>query len=404
MSTPIRAVNRARVLSALIGADTGFRPEIAQNLGLSLMSVTRIVRELKGVGLVREGPLARRSEPGRPARELSINPSAAYVLGFELHAFRQSMGVMDRLGRVVREVAFTLSAPTDGPLSLREIAEQTRAEIRAANIQTLRVMGAVVAMTGVVDREGGIVADAPYLGWSSLDVASTLRDLLDIPIIVDRIASILLAAEARKAPRVRDAFLVNVGFAMSAAFLVNGVIAYGDTLMAGQIGHLPSDDGKRICSCGQRGCLNMTASGWSALADLGWLDDLVQSAAEFQRYRPMLTQLLGLEKRGDAAAGAALRNAGRTLGRTVRSLQIALDPARIYLSGPVGLAPSYVEGVRQGIGSERAMLVAPCRFKDDEAAALMAVEEFVCSPQLDYARLCKANGRRSKAAYTTKLQ
>jgi len=394
IASNLRAVNRSRVLDAIMSADTSLRPELAQKLGLSLMSVTRIVRELMDVGLVQEGSLTPRSEPGRPARELSVNPSAAFVLGFEMHAFRQSMALMDLSGRIVRTTDFALSMATDGPFSLREIAKQAKADIRATGIDPRRIMAAAVAMTGVIDREAGIVINSPYLGWRSLDIVSVLRDLLDIPVIVDRIASILLAAEARTVPELRDAILVNIGFAMSAGILVNGTIAYGHQLLAGQIGHLGSDDQQYLCPCGQRGCLNVAASGWSALADVGLLEDVVLSAEEFQRDRPKLMQLLQLEERGDAVACQALQKAGRTLGRTIKPLQIALDPQRIFLAGPVGRIASYVEGVRDGIGPDHAALIAPCKFKVEDAAALVAFEQFIRSPRLDFGRLSKARRRR----------
>src|ERR1700744_534468 len=98
----LRAVNRARALAAILDADESLRPDLARRLGLSLMSVTRIVRELMSIGVGGEGSRTLRIDPGRPARKLSINPGAAYVLGFEMHAFQQSMALMNLSGEVVR--------------------------------------------------------------------------------------------------------------------------------------------------------------------------------------------------------------------------------------------------------------------------------------------------------------
>jgi predicted NBD/HSP70 family sugar kinase len=52
-----------------------------------------------------------------------------------------------------------------------------------------------VTLTGVANRERGILVDAPYLGWSSLDIAGILQPRLGMPVVVDRITSALLAAE-----------------------------------------------------------------------------------------------------------------------------------------------------------------------------------------------------------------
>lgn len=388
---PLRALNRSRVLNALIDLEYGLRPVLAQRLGLSLMAVTRITRELADVGLVVEGGKNVRSEPGRRPTELAIDPSGAYVLGFEVHAFRQSLVLMDLSRRVTARKLLHLSSPTNGPVSLSEFTDQAKSVIRSAGIDPQRVMGAGVAVTGVVDRDRGSLIDAPYLGWSSLAIASMLQARLDMPVVVDRIANALLSAESNAPPLLRNALLFNIGFAMSAAFLVDGGIAHGSRLMAGQVGHMASDDNSRTCSCGQQGCLNATASGWAALSYLGDVDDHVLSAEEFQRDRPKLADLLRREDHGEPAACQALRQVGQTLGRTIRQLQIALDPTRIFLSGPVGRAASFVEGARQGVGDALAALVIRCDRKVDEAAALMALDEFVRSPRLDFERLRKAS-------------
>src|SRR5258708_39935839 len=92
---PPRAANRNRALGVLMDGEVRFRPELARRLGLSLMAVMRITKELTEVGLIAEGAKKARPEPGRPPTELAINPSGAYVLGFEVHAFQQSMALLD---------------------------------------------------------------------------------------------------------------------------------------------------------------------------------------------------------------------------------------------------------------------------------------------------------------------
>lgn len=395
---PLRAINRSRVLGAVIDAAPGSRADLARRLGLSAMGITRIVRELIDAGLVKETEPSAGSEPGRPPAGLAVDPAGTFVLGFEIHAFQQSIVLMDLNRQIARRSAVHLSDPTNGVRSLSEFADRAISEIQSAAIDPLRVLGAGVAVTGVVDRERGALADAPYLGWTPLEVASALQARLDMPIIVDRIANAFLAAERRTpAGTLSDALLFNIGFGMSAAFLVGGEIARGDALIAGQIGHMQVGDAKRLCSCGQRGCLNAVASGWAALADLGDIDAHVQSADEFQTHRPKLTNLLRQESEGDPTACQALERVGRLLGRTVRQLQLALNPSHIFLSGPVGRAISYVEGVRHGIGEEAAVLVARCERKGDEAAALLAFDEFVRSPRMDFERLHQAGRRQLNA-------
>src|SRR6185437_11388390 len=226
---------------------------------------------------------------------------------------------------------------------LIEMAAAAKAVIRASGVTTARVLGAGVATMGVVDRTHGVLVDPSYLGWSPLDIAKPLQARLDLPVVVDRIANTLLAAEMRKtAGRLRNAVLINVGFVLTAAFLVEGVLARGETLLAGQIGHMRLAGSERRCPCGQRGCLNVVASGWAAMAHQDASADLELSAAALHANRPLLAALLRREAEGDRTAYAALGAAGHNLGRALRSLKIALDPARLFLAGPVGRAVSFV--------------------------------------------------------------
>jgi len=396
---PLRAINRVRVLKALMDNAVRSRPELARQLGLSLTAITRLTNELIEAGLVEEGEKYAAIKPGRPSTELNIDASGAYVLGIELHAFQQSVVLMDLSRRIVRRKILQLSRPDDGPGSISEVAQQAKREIRAAKIDPLRVVGVGVAVTGIVNRERGILIDAPYLGWSSLNIAAQLEKYLEAPVVVDRIANALLTAEAHYgADSVRDAFLFNVGFGMSASFLIEGNIARGANAMAGHSGHVASDDTRRTCACGQKGCLNAVASGWAALAELGEIKDEVASAEEFQRYRGKLAELLDRERNSEPKACGALRQVGQTLGRTMRRFHIALDPARMFLSGPVGRAASFIAGARSGVGDDLAGSIFCCEHQVADAAALMAIDEFVRSARMDFARLHLASRNSPRIA------
>jgi predicted NBD/HSP70 family sugar kinase len=394
----VRRANRGRMLAELGGGGALSRSELARRLDLSLMAVMRIAQELVEVGLVCERAPALRSDlPGRPPAELALNPSGAYVLGFTFHAFEQSLALMDLTGRVLSRVPIHLSDIGQDKPSLKEAADQARSQIRALRIDPARVLGAGVAVTGTVDTARGVLIESPYLGWSGLDIAEALTARLAMPVIVEGTSQSLLAAEARRArATLRNAALFNIGFAIGGGFLVDGRIARGASFQAGQIAHMPVAEPNRICSCGRHGCLNTVGSGWAALADLGLVDGNVVSPASFREKRAELAQLLQREQEGDAEACRALRQAGTMVGRAVRQLHAVLDLARIFLAGPVGHTLSFIEGVREGSGSAAAGLIERCERELHAAAAALAMDEFVLSPQLDFDRLrrTRTRGRR----------
>jgi predicted NBD/HSP70 family sugar kinase len=335
-----------------------------------------------------------RPEPGRRPAELTINPTGAYVLGFELHAYQVSFVLMDLARRVVRRRPIDFTAPTDGAQSLAEMAAAAQCEIRASGINAERLLGAGLTAIGVVDRERGALVDPSYLGWPPIEAAALLREHLGVPVVVDRTANGILAAEAGHSPKGRrNVLLVNVAILLSAALMVEGVLARGGNALAGQIGHVETVDNERICLCGKRGCLNVTASGWAALADLDELGDPTLSVAALRSHGAPLTDLLRREAAGDTTVGAALERVGRNLGRAIRPLRTALDPSHILVSGPVGRTASYLKGVQDGIGEDGADAVQRCERLIDEAAALMAFDAFIRPPTMDFARLSNAGLR-----------
>jgi N-acetylglucosamine repressor len=389
---PLRGQNRSRLLAALSGHQVRSRPDLAQQLGLSLMAVTRITRELIEVGLIEEGEQTIRPDlSGRRPTELKINPAGAFVIGLGVYAYEQSAVLMDLAGRIVRRCALEPRPSRQNSECLADWAQIIKTKLLRKDIDRQRVLGAGLAITGNVDTERGILLDAPYIGWAKMNIARELKDELGLPVTASGAARALLSASRRGAgDQLDNALLFNVGFAIGGSILIDGRVASGAQLQAGQVGHMPTDRIDRSCSCGRKGCLNAVASGWTAMAELGEVDGQSNSAEEFRASRTKLARLLRDEREGDDAACKALRRAGRELGRAAAKLFVALDPARIYLSGPVGLTQSYLDGAREGFAPFDASLVERCESKLDAAAASLALEKFVFSPELDFDQLRKA--------------
>ena len=62
-----------------------------------------------------------------------------------------------------------------------------------------------------------------------------------------------------------DLAYLSLGTGLAAGFVLSGTLRRGAHGAAGEIGHVPVDPAGALCSCGQRGCLELSASG-SALS------------------------------------------------------------------------------------------------------------------------------------------
>src|SRR6202040_1024998 len=79
----LRRENRAVVLRALYFSRPGSRHDLSAATGLSVASVTNVIRELLDEGIVTEAG-SEDSDGGRPRVLLDINPDYRYLIGVDI--------------------------------------------------------------------------------------------------------------------------------------------------------------------------------------------------------------------------------------------------------------------------------------------------------------------------------
>jgi glucokinase len=124
-----------------------------------------------------------------------------------------------------------------------------------------------VGIPGAVDSETGRVAHAVNLGLDGLELGTELEARLGVLVRVENdvnAAAVGAFHLLRKQDALSMAYL-NLGTGLAAGLVLNGQLWRGSRGTAGEIGHIPVDPNGPLCSCGQRGCLEMVASG-SAVA------------------------------------------------------------------------------------------------------------------------------------------
>jgi predicted NBD/HSP70 family sugar kinase len=373
------------------------RTQIAKVLGLSLMAVTRIVRELITAGLVDEGEKTTSNLPGRRQTTLSLAAKGAYVVGLSINAYKPSVSLVNIRGDVVSRRPFELDTPVGNANAIAAI----RALIAEAGVDRKRVLGIGAVIGGVVDRGKGAVLTAPFLGWDSTEIAAPLQHALDLPVVVENIDNALLLAEVRFGIARGKS---NVLFFRSAAGLggslfLGGHLIRGSRFRAGQIGHIPVRGQARVCSCGQIGCLNTVSSGSAVLADLRKTTSPMPPTANYRKNRAQLDKVLRVAAAGDDRSNQVFFRAGRYLGEAVVGVTVAADPELILLAGPLGCSSSYQKGFKMGLSErlpELADLVKISTIDDCYAAALLALSNLVFSERLDLRSRNLGVARRAK--------
>jgi predicted NBD/HSP70 family sugar kinase len=182
-----------------------------------------------------------------------------------------------------------------------------------------------MGLPGVVDPRTGTVSYAVNLGidLSEVPVGRLLSDRLGVPVTVenDLNCAALGASDALGLP---DMAFLALGTGVAAGLVLDGRLRRGRTGAAGEVGHLPYRPDGAPCACGQRGCLELYASG-SAL-DAAWPGPAGTPAPE---------RLVAAAAAGDSSAAAVLATFADAVATAVRVLVLTCDVADVVLGGGV---------------------------------------------------------------------
>ena len=287
-----RTTARGRMLRLLRSAPGPLtKQQLAEALGLSMPTVYQSLAQLDADGLVRPcGELS--STGGRRAATFALEPGARLAAGISITASGLRVVVCDLLGSVVAAESDALRAPaeptdatkrTDSAAErrrrayVRDIGERARALVRRAlassSLDEGRLLGAGVAVPGVVDPTGREIVSAPTLGLFHV-LTNYLVDGLAMPAHVENDACCGGLSEWADSTLRRDLAYLSLEEGVGGAILASGRTLAGANGRAAEFGHLCVEPGGRRCSCGRRGCLEaycasprLDEDGWDSYAE-----------------------------------------------------------------------------------------------------------------------------------------
>ncbi len=325
----LRTQNLALLAARAFASDTPLsRADLAEATGLTRSTVSRLVSELVSGGILEE--LApHEGRRGRPAIPLAPAARSVVAIGLEVGARSLAGRLIDLTGTVLAEevVSGRFEHSEPAPV-LARLGELTRALVASAPCAGAVVVGATLALPGLVDHVDGRLLRAPNLEWSEVRPADLIGPGAlpeGIRLGVRNEADLAALAHSRLAPA-RPAptatfFYVSGDIGVGAATVVDGVISAGMRGWAGEIGHTLVDPAGPRCGCGARGCLEQYA-GRDALLERAGLPPGTTA-------RRLAEDADG----GNDRARDAIERAGWALGIALANVVNILDVDEIVLGG-----------------------------------------------------------------------
>lgn len=249
-----RPYNRRLVLETIRLLGPVARGEIARRVGLTVQTVSTIIRELELQGFVRgmrEMPKGR----GLPPTFLNIKPDGGYAIGVHVTPLGLKAALIDLSGDVIgeREQPLPHGAPDQ---AFREI------EKLVGGLKKLRprgrMLGIGLAMPGPFDVEAmSFVGPTTLQGWKGVPIREQLAKITGLPafIAVDLAAAALGERLYGAGRGLREFYYLYFGFGLGGCLVHEGTPLRGAFGNAGEIGHLPLVPDGEPCPCGNRGCL-----------------------------------------------------------------------------------------------------------------------------------------------------
>src|SRR4051794_15317890 len=193
----LRELNRLRVLEIVRERGLVSRADIARQAGLSRSTVSSLVGELQGEGIVVEREAAAPAQAGRPAVLLALDPAAGAVVGLHFDHGALRVAVADLGHTILAAAGRELDVDHEAAEGLDTAVALVDDVLAEAGVERERILGAGVGIAGPVDANTGTVDGATILpGWVGIDVAAELEQRLEMPVHVDNDANLGALAES----------------------------------------------------------------------------------------------------------------------------------------------------------------------------------------------------------------
>ncbi|MCQ9162791.1 ROK family protein [Arthrobacter sp. STN4] len=331
------------------------RAELTEITGLARSTVAARIDALAGSGLI--GPAGEAvSSGGRPPSRFAFQPTARVVLAVDVGATHVLIGLTDLSGKILAELRESIDIST-GPVPVLDAVLEHSGQLLAQSGRHEReLVGIGIGLPGPVEHSTGRPASPPIMpGWDGFDVPAYVQRRFKTNVLVDNDVNIMALGErATYWPDAENLLFVKVATGIGAGIISGGLLQRGADGTAGDIGHIGVPRGGDVlCRCGNHGCLEALASGPAVAASLAAAGVPAATGED----------VLELARRGNLAAIAAMRQAGRDVGDVLAACVNLLNPSVIVIGGGLSSAGEYLmAGVRE-IVYQRSLPLATARLR-----------------------------------------
>ncbi len=268
-----------------------------------------------------------------------------WIAGIDIGGTKVAAGLVDANGKLCHRLSLPTQAEQGFETSLKQVfaaIEQILSRCPSGD----RVLGIGLGAPGPVHIATGRVSNPPNLpGWRDVPLKKMVEERFFLPARLDNDASAAGLAEVLwgAGKGFRHVFYVTVSTGIGTGIILDRKIYHGKHGYAGEGGHVTvAYDSPLVCQCGNRGCIEVLASGPAMARRLrekisggtGWTPILREEAGDDPER--ITAELIGrAAARNDPLALEVVRETGELLGIWLGSMISLFDPDAIIIGGGV---------------------------------------------------------------------
>lgn len=357
----MKQLNVSAVLKVIRENGSLSRADVAKITGLTPASVTNITKMLIEDEYLVECKVGQ-SSGGRPPIILQLNPNARYVIGISIGVGVIDVVITNLSSEIILKKSIEINEERyNYDFVFKELVKLINEVIECSKIERGKIIGAGVALHGIVNAETGISIYSPYYGWKEINIKEELENELNLSVYVDNDVRVMALGESwfGITKDITNFVTLNISNGIGAGIIINNKPYYGVDFSAGEIGHIVVDGDGGKCNCGNYGCLETVASNNNITKKAiklikqganSILKDLKSDINELT-----IEDICYAAKLEDELAISIIKEAARYIGIAITNLINILNPTSIVVVGEIFENTSYAIETLNEIVKNRGM-------------------------------------------------
>ena len=254
------------------------------------------------------------------------------TIGLDVGGTKMAFVVADRDGNICEETTIPTLSDNHYEVTLDRIAHQINDYLSRYE----HIKGIGIGVPGPINNQKGIALNAVNLLWENVPISEGIQERLTRPLAIYVENDVNVGAIGEQlfgvAQGKSNYVYLAIGTGLGGAVMLDNKIMRGISYSEMEIGHISVDPNGRLCTCGLRGCVEMSISG------KGFVSNATQHYADYPETQIPADNITTHEiiksaRANDPLAQFVIDEAATVLGIACSWCLSLFNPSQIILGG-----------------------------------------------------------------------